>query len=166
MADARKLTTSDWLEMAAELAHHLEDEDESLAFYLTFLEATEETNRVALFDRNSLDENEWRKVVAFPDSSWPLRRRVCGWIGLGRRTFGESAEQAAAKVFEIEWFERKGKKRTQWGQRPAFKLTVASYDKQKTQAHTYEKPRGPGLLPPHCGGHKSRRALGRQSSPS
>ena len=87
-------------------------------------------------------------------------------VGLGRRTFGESAEQAAAKVFEIEWFERKGKKRTQWGQRPAFKLTVASYDKQKTQAHTYEKPRGPGLLPPHCGGHKSRRALGRQSSPS
>ena len=47
-------------------------------------------------------------------------------VGLGRRTFGESAEQAAAKVFEIEWFERKGKKRTQWGQRPAFKLTVAS----------------------------------------
>ena len=62
MADARKLTTSDWLEMAAELAHHLEDEDESLAFYLTFLEATEETNRVALFDRNSLGDDEWRPM--------------------------------------------------------------------------------------------------------
>ena len=80
MADARKLTTSDWLEMAAELAHHLEDEDESLAFYLTFLEATEETNRVALFDRNSLGDDEWRKVVlelverveGYEESKWKL----------------------------------------------------------------------------------------------
>ena len=81
MADARKLTTSDWLEMAAELAHHLEDEDESLAFYLTFLEATEETNRVALFDRNSLEPgSEWRKVVlelverveGYEESKWKL----------------------------------------------------------------------------------------------
>ena len=80
MADARKLTTSDWLEMAAELANHLEEEDEALAFYLTFLEATDETNRVALFDRNSLDENEWRKVVlelverceGYETSKWKL----------------------------------------------------------------------------------------------
>ena len=59
MANARKLTTSAWLEMAAELAHHLEDEDESLAFYLTFLEATEETNRVAC---TTLEEKKRRKT--------------------------------------------------------------------------------------------------------
>ena len=80
MADSRKLSTSAWLEMAAELANHLEEEDEALAFYLTFLEATDETKRVALFDRNSLDENEWRKVVlelverveGYEESKWKL----------------------------------------------------------------------------------------------
>ena len=80
MADSRKLSTSAWLEMAAELANHLEEEDEALAFYLTFLEATEETNRVALFDRNSLGDDEWRKVVlelverveGYEESKWKL----------------------------------------------------------------------------------------------
>jgi hypothetical protein len=44
-------------------------------------------------------------------------------LGLGRRTFGETREEAAAGTYEIEWFERKGKSRKAWGKRPAFTCT-------------------------------------------
>jgi hypothetical protein len=41
-------------------------------------------------------------------------------LGLGRRTF---AKTDTAKTVEMEWFERKNKRRPSWGQQPAFKLT-------------------------------------------
>ena len=44
---------------------------------------------------------------------------------MGRRTFAEGGVETS--TFEIEWFERKAKKKTSWGRRPAFRLTCVGY---------------------------------------
>jgi hypothetical protein len=60
-SSTRKLSPKAWREMAAELADVV-TEDDTLDGYLSALELTGDTNRVALFDRNSLD-GKWRPVV-------------------------------------------------------------------------------------------------------
>ena len=48
-------------------------------------------------------------------------------VGIGRRLFTETQAELEAAKYQVEWFERKGKKRHSWGLKPAFKLTVAGY---------------------------------------
>ena len=59
-------------------------------------------------------------------------------IGIGRRTFAEESreskdedEEKTDEAYEIEWFERKGKRQSSWGQQPAFKHAVATFDKRR-----------------------------------
>jgi hypothetical protein len=74
----RKLTRKAWREMAAELADVI-DESSTLDEYLSAVENTPDTNRVALFDRNTWD-CPWRPVVlelvergaGLEDSTWRL----------------------------------------------------------------------------------------------
>ena len=61
LAATRKLSMTAWREMAAQLADVI-TEDATLDEYISALEPTGESNRVALFDRNLLD-GDWRPVV-------------------------------------------------------------------------------------------------------
>jgi hypothetical protein len=51
-------------------------------------------------------------------------------VGIGRRTFGNQDEESASR-YEVEWFERKGKKIESWGKQPGFRLTTARYERRK-----------------------------------
>ena len=52
-------------------------------------------------------------------------------VGLGRRSFDNTVDDPTQDLYEIEWFERKGKKQENWGQTPQFRLTVAGYTSKR-----------------------------------
>ena len=52
-------------------------------------------------------------------------------VGLGRRTFDAALDNLAENLYEIEWYERKGKTRASWGLQPAFRWSVGGYNNKR-----------------------------------
>ena len=52
-------------------------------------------------------------------------------VGLGRRTFIAEYDDDQAQKYDIEWFERKNKKKPNWGMQPGFRLTISDYDRHR-----------------------------------